>query len=865
MRGAATSSARRRLLILCALLLLTAAIVLPPLVNIGRYRMRIAALIGRSIGRPVHISSVSLRLLPSPAIEMPDFVVDEEPAFGAEPILHADNVVAYLRLSSLWRGKLEIARIHLDDASVNLVRAPNGTWNFASILVQAASSPSAPTGQRRPGIAPRFPYIEAENARIDFKENNEKKPFSFMNADLSVWLDNPDQWDIQFRAQPVRTDLDLDLADSGILHIDGTLRRAASLSEMPLDLTAKWSAAPLGQLSRLVLGRDSGWRGSFDFQARVTGTAAMAEVKTLLRVDSLHRAEFTPPHPADLVATCNASYRKAASSLENIACSSHPGGGDLSLTGSIVHMRNGPETALSLRVHDLPASAVLAGLQEVRQGFGGGFRALGELNGTLQYTSAGTGTPALSGEVGFESLSLAPDSGRSFLLAPVRFRFENPGNGGLRGTMLPSAPETAAQISPTLLLEPVRLSLGSPSPLVVDGRFTPDGFAVHVGGTTTLAHLKPLSWILARPMPNGVSAMATSSFTPEGTATLDLSVLGPWVLPFSDPDNPVPHMVVVGSVAVKNAQLTTSYLARPLKIASATAILTPSAIAWTNASIAYGAIEGQGSLEYATSCAAEEPCPARFAITGSSWSLADLQSSFVSSGQHDELLREFLNRIDGSHAAWPTLSGTVQVESLSAGKLVAHDVAATLDVAGNAMRIRSFTGRVLKGSVHLNGMVDASGNAPAYDLALQVTNASAAQLAGLFDEHWGSGQASFSSQLTMKGFSAADLAGSARGTLRWDWKDGALEATESTGDATEPLMAFSDWHGDGTIGDSTIRTAHSTMVEESGATPVSGTISFSRGLNLKCGIGTQAVTLVGNLEHPRMEDQASETAGHPSR
>ena len=585
---------------------------------------------------------------------------------------------------------------------------------------------------------------------------------------------------------------------------------------MPLDLTAKWSAAPLGQLSRLVLGRDSGWRGSFDFQARVTGTAAMAEVKTLLRVDSLHRSEFTPPHPVDLVATCNASYRKAASSLKNIACSSHPGGGDLSLTGSIVHMRNGPETALSLRVRDVPASAVLAGLQEVRQGFGGGVRALGELNGKLQYTSAGSSTPALSGEVGFESLSLLPGSGRPFLLAPVRFRFENPGNGGLRGTMFSSAPETAAQISPTLLLEPVRLSLGSPSPLVVDGRFTPDGFAVHVGGTTTLAHLKPLSWILARPMPNSVSAMATSSFAPEGTATLDLSVLGPWVLPFSDPDNPVPHMVVAGSVAVKNAQLTTSYLSRPLKIASATAILTPSAIAWTNASIAYGAIEAQGSLEYATSCAAEEPCPARFAVTGSSWSLADLQSSFVSSGQHDELLREFLNRIDGSHAAWPTLSGTVQVESLSAGKLVAHDVAATLDIAGNAMRIRSFTGRVLKGSVHLNGMVDASGNAPAYDLALQVTNASAAQLAGLFDEHWGSGQASFSSQLTMKGFSAADLAGSARGTLHWDWKDGALEAADSTGDGTEPLMVFSDWHGDGTIGDSTIRTAHSTMIEESG-------------------------------------------------
>jgi len=39
----------------------------------------------------------------------------------------------------------------------------------------------------------------------------------------------------------VRTDLDLDLADTGILRIDGTLRRAALLGQMPLNLKVEWS------------------------------------------------------------------------------------------------------------------------------------------------------------------------------------------------------------------------------------------------------------------------------------------------------------------------------------------------------------------------------------------------------------------------------------------------------------------------------------------------------------------------------------------------------------------------------------------------------------------------------------------------
>ena len=65
----------RRWIVLAALLLAVVAFVLPPLVNISRYQHRIADAIGRSIGRPVHISSVKLRLLPLPGFEFSDFSV----------------------------------------------------------------------------------------------------------------------------------------------------------------------------------------------------------------------------------------------------------------------------------------------------------------------------------------------------------------------------------------------------------------------------------------------------------------------------------------------------------------------------------------------------------------------------------------------------------------------------------------------------------------------------------------------------------------------------------------------------------------------------------------------------------------------
>ena len=335
MGGAGKRPSPRRWILLAAVVLPVVAFVLPPLVNISRYQHRIANSIGRSIGRPVHMSSVKLRLLPLPGFEFSDFSVEENPQFGSEPILHANSVVAYLRLLSLWRGKLEVSRIQFDEASLNLVREPGGGWNFASILLQAAHIPNAPTGQRFAGSAPRFPYVEAENSRINFKEGNEKKPLSFVNSDLSFSLAPGDEWELHFRAQPVRTDLDLDLADTGVLRVDGTLHRAAMLGQMPLNLKVEWSGVPLGQLSRLTMGDDTGWRGGLDVQAQVGGTAELAQINSRLKVAGLHRSEFTPARPLDLAATCRASFRKQARALEDISCASPVGDGGLQLTGSM--------------------------------------------------------------------------------------------------------------------------------------------------------------------------------------------------------------------------------------------------------------------------------------------------------------------------------------------------------------------------------------------------------------------------------------------------------------------------------------------------------------------------------------------------
>src|SRR6201999_4290457 len=100
-----------------------------------------------------------------------------------------------------------------------------------SLLNQASHTSTAPTAQRHASASPRFPYIDFRNARINFKSVDEKQPFSFFNCDLSIWLDQPQEWRLRFEGQPARTDLDLDLSDSGLIRVDGSLGRAPSLDQ----------------------------------------------------------------------------------------------------------------------------------------------------------------------------------------------------------------------------------------------------------------------------------------------------------------------------------------------------------------------------------------------------------------------------------------------------------------------------------------------------------------------------------------------------------------------------------------------------------------------------------------------------------
>ncbi|HEY5328771.1 MAG TPA: AsmA family protein [Acidobacteriaceae bacterium] len=313
---------RRAIWVLAVVAVLIALVITPPLINVNRLRRRIATSMSRSLGRPVHLDSVTLNILPVPGFTLQNLVVDEDPAFGSEPVLSAYTVTASLRASSLWRRHVEFGTIHFDQPSVNLVRRADGRWNFESILLHAAQEDAAPTAQTKPGPAPRFPYIEATGARLNVKLGDEKMPAALTEADFALWLPSPQQWKVRIEAKPARTDMNV--SDTGILSIEATLEKAARLADVPIELTAAWRQAPLGEATRVLTGSDAGWRGDVYATATLHGTLGDAVLGGNLKLTNLRRAEFIPEQMLDVSVECSAHMAVDVAVLTAPACTVSP-------------------------------------------------------------------------------------------------------------------------------------------------------------------------------------------------------------------------------------------------------------------------------------------------------------------------------------------------------------------------------------------------------------------------------------------------------------------------------------------------------------------------------------------------------------
>lgn len=497
----------RVLLVLGIVALVLMLVLLPPLISVNRYRREISSSISASLGRPVHMDSVTLNMLPLPGFTLTNFVVGEDPAFGSEPVIRAETVRVVLRVSSLWRRRVEFSRITLDDPSVNLVHRADGRWNIEGILLQASKIEAAPTAQAGAGPAPRFPYIQATGARVNMKMGLEKMPLALTEAEFALWLPQPQQWRLRLEGKPSRTDTAA--TDTGIIRMQGTLggaARATALQEVPIDLTGEWRNAPLGAVSKVLTGADAGLRGEMTLRTSFRGTAGENAFTSRLELSEVRRADFVPAHSLDATVECKGQALALFHSLGAVNCSWLTGDDLQGKPYGVTARGEVPElmhpASARFEVESFLSVAQLLDVLRVASA-----RVAPELKAAGAIGGQGTCCAAPAGAFRSESMSLALGEAKPFV------------DGSFAGEV----------VKGEFTSGPVALNLGGAAPTALTVHVDENGYSMHLSGTVMRERLMAL----ARALPqfgDGLEEALPEADEVEGPVRVDLVSSRTWAV-----------------------------------------------------------------------------------------------------------------------------------------------------------------------------------------------------------------------------------------------------------------------------------------------------------------------------------------------
>ena len=531
----------------------------------------------------------------------------------------------------------------------------------------------------------------------------------------------------------------------------------------------------------------------------------------------MHRAEFAAGSTLDFDANCAFMYHYSMRAIDKLVCDSPLGDGRLRMEGDLP---GGGQPKLSLELQKIPAQAVLDALRTVRQELGAGLEADGTLSGKLSYDAtaptplavtrvkqdrrgrkakdakeaAATSSP-LSGSITVDGLKLSGGS----LSQPIQ----------IQKMLLEPAAGTDGQGS--VLAGTAHVPAGVPVPLAFTVSLTLSGYHVTARGAGSPGRVRELAHAAGLKEAGALDAIAGDPLT------MDLAIEGPW-LPAPDallaegvsaaPGSPAVVAQnksdrLTGTVTLHNANWKTDSLATAVVIPEATLHLGGGALIWDPVAFAYGPLKGTVRVSIPACGAPDQPCTPTVDVDFSTLDTAELQATLLGSPKKGTLLASVIARLTPSSThPWPVFQGTLQADSLDLGPVTLADFRADLKMSPQAVEITSVKAGLLGGQLQMSGKVENS-DKPDYSFDGQFTKVSAADLCALFEFKCTGASFDGDGKLEVAGFTADDLAKSAKGVLHFDWKKGAMAAGGSKSTDAVPMLLtrFDHWTADAVIGD----------------------------------------------------------------
>ena len=842
-------SRSQKRVVLGAALFVIAVLFVVPFIRISQYKLSIAHALSQTLGREVTVQDASLQTFPLPGLLLTGVVIADDPSISPEPILRAEEVLATIRVTSLWRWRLEIASLKLRYPSVNLVRSNDGRWNIESLLEQARKIPSAPTAKKAPERArARFPYIEADAGRINLKIGNEKKVFALSDADFSLWLAAEDEWRMRLKARPIRTDANL--TDVGSIKMEGTWRRAPTLHETPLQVRLWWEDGQLGQLTTLFSGRDRGWRGSTRASATIAGTPDDLKIATDARIDDFRRYDITTAESVTLQAHCDLQYNFSAHLATNVGCQSPVGGGLVQAHGSFgVISRH--DLDLSLSAENVSAQFLAVLLRHMKKNVPQDLSVTGTASAAFTVRASQDGQRTWAGNGQSSSLRiqssvltdpLLVDATRWHIIGPGTDQFVAPVTTK-SAKKQPPKDQIPQPVDRAFTFEPVALALGGTTPAVVSGWFGREEFLADLKGEADLQRLIQVAKIF------GIPTVA-SEIT--GTAKGKLDISGTWS-GFTLP-------IITADAQLKTVTAKINGVASPLTIQSAQFVADQTSVSLTKATGAFADVHSaiDFSATWPRNCTPQQSsdealCGMNFVVKADQINVDELNSLLNPKAQKRPWYAAIANSVMGSNRK--SLPEIYAKGQFSTTKFIVKNVTAA-HVFGNAtitpagFNLDTVNADLLGGKFVGDISGKFVGGTPEYASNGNLVMISIPNIAALTHDSWGSGKITSSYKGTASGWNADEIIASIKGTANFQWRDGVLHHIIL--DAGKPLQ-FKAFTGQLELAKGVLTISESKLQAPKSIYQVSGTASLGRDLEFKLARdGAPSFSVSGTLEKPKV-------------
>ena len=847
--------------------------------GVYQLRSRIAGSIGRALDRRVTLDNVRLHFLPRPSFDLEGLVIYDDPAFSAEPMIRAQEVSAAIRFRSLLRGRLEIATLSATEPSINLVRNDEGRWNLAILLERNAQIPAAPTEKPASERRPAFPYLEASSARINFKLGQTKKSYALMDADVALWQDSDNSWGARIKAAPVRTDFNL--TDTGLLQINATWQRAPSLRSTPMQLAVQWQKGQLGQITKLLSGKDRGWRGGVSFTANLSGTLEALQIESQTAIDGFHRYDIVGSENVRLATVCSGRYNAITITLADLLCESPISGGTFRLRGTFAMVEEQPTYDLTLAVEEVPLTSVVRLLRQAKKQIPGDLTASGLLNAEFRTTRSVPIVPedgllqhlsqTWSGNGSATNVRLSSNAGKDeFGFGTIPLVLVGAESQGASQQGRPGHPrrqeEEADQepAAPHLRMGPITLAMNGSSPVNAGGWMSTAGYRFFLRGDVELKDLFRLENVLGLPVARPAA---------EGSAKLDVNVSGPW--------QGFAAAVSAGTAQLRNVRAEMHGLNTPIEIGSAAMILTPDAVWMQKIAARTGSTHWSGGVTAPRHCAAPSVVPGaapncvfQFDLTADELSTGDLAEWFTPHPAK-RLWYRILNSnsnssSDDAQSSSPLLAiqvhGNLHIGRFGLKKVLATQVATQVEVDRGKITLTALRAELLGGTHQGNWTIDVpSHGVSAHDASAQnafaqtlryhgsgtLHNISLEHVGTLMNDAWIAGTADGKFDVEGSGDSFHELLARSDGKLQFVMRNGSLPHVEIPGSPV-PLSVHR-FAGELHLQKGAWNLSAGRLESRGGLYQVSGTASPGNGLDfVLTRADEQSWTLTGTLAKPNV-------------